>query len=183
MSRKAVFLDRDGTINYDPGYLDSPEKFKFLPGAVAALRGLREAGYLLFVVSNQSGIARGFIRREVLRKIHERMREILSEEGVTMDGIYCCPHHPDENCRCRKPSPELVLRAAEEHDLDLEGSFFVGDRETDIETGVKAGCRTVLVLTGSGRQTEKLLSPGLRPDFTARDLADAAGWILKQFKV
>ncbi|MDD5555951.1 MAG: D-glycero-beta-D-manno-heptose 1,7-bisphosphate 7-phosphatase [bacterium] len=180
MRRKAVFLDRDGTLNVDPGYLADPAQFRLLPGVVAALRRLRGAGYRIFVVSNQSGIARGLFGEEELRRIHERMDAALRRGGVALDGIYYCPHHPTDRCGCRKPSPKMVLDAAREHRVDLKASYFVGDRLTDIEAGRKAGCRTVLVLTGAGGETLETLPPRARPDHVARSLGDASRWILRR---
>lgn len=172
-----MFLDRDGTINFDPGYLGDPAKFRFLPGAIKALRRLREAGYLIFVVSNQSGIARGFFRDEDLERVHDRMGAALEARGITLDGIYYCPHHPDDRCSCRKPSPKMVMEAARSYHVDLGGSFFIGDRATDIETGKNAGCRTILVLTGAGKETRASLMPSQQPDHVARTILEAAEWI------
>lgn len=178
MKRKAVFLDRDGTINADPGYLGDPEKFHFLPGVIGGLKRLREAGFLIFVVSNQSGIARGFFKDEDLKKIHDKMTAALNAEGIELDGIYYCPHHPAERCSCRKPSPKMVLEASRSFDIDLRDSFFIGDRASDIETGKNAGCGAILVLTGAGSETLKGLSAAQKPDHVADDLAGAVSWIL-----
>jgi D,D-heptose 1,7-bisphosphate phosphatase len=179
LKQKAVFLDRDGTLNFDPGYLGDPDKFRFLPGVVDALKRLREGGYLIFVVSNQSGIARGFFSEEDLRRIHDKMVTALRDEGVTLDGIYYCPHHPADQCICRKPSPAMVLDASSRYSVALEDSFFIGDRLSDIQTGRRAGCGTILVLTGAGRETLGDLAASLRPDCVARDLDDAVTWILE----
>ncbi|MCX6357344.1 MAG: D-glycero-beta-D-manno-heptose 1,7-bisphosphate 7-phosphatase [Candidatus Aureabacteria bacterium] len=178
MKRTAVFLDRDGTINIDPGYLGDPDRFQFLPGVIEALKRLRAAGHLIFVVSNQSGIARGFFDREALDRIHDRMSAALEAEGVTLDGVYYCPHHPDEGCACRKPSPAMVLEAARRYKVDLEASFFIGDRASDIQTGRNAGCRTVLVLTGAGGETARSLTGARRPDYVAGNLGEAVAWII-----
>lgn len=178
--RKAVFLDRDGTLNFDPGYLGDPEKFRFFPGVIEALRRLREAGFLLFIASNQSGIARGLFREEDLKRIHAKMNAALRDKGIELNGIYYCPHHPDERCACRKPSPKMVRDAAAAHGIDLSNSFFVGDRITDIETGRNAGCRTILVLTGAGEETRRGLPPTHQPDFIARNLSEAVGWIIEK---
>lgn len=178
MKRKAVFLDRDGTINVDPGYLGDAEKFHFLPGVVNALTRLREAGYLIFVVSNQSGIARGFFRDEDLKKIHDKMVAALRAQGIALDGIYYCPHHPAEQCSCRKPSPKMVLEASRSYAIELRDSYFIGDRASDIETGKNAGCRTILVLTGAGREAYAALSKSQQPDYVARNLSGAVSWIL-----
>lgn len=177
MKRPAVFLDRDGTINRDPGYLSDPEEFELFSQAGEGMRILSENGFALVVVSNQSGVGRGLIEPVQLDEIHERMREKLREVGVELAGIYYCPHHPAERCSCRKPSPRLVRDAAGELGLDLGASYFVGDQSSDIETGKGAGLRTVLVATGEG-----LKSVGdarrLGVDYVARDLLDAARWIV-----
>jgi len=179
LKRKAVFLDRDGTINADPGYLGDPEKFHFLPGVIGGLKRLHDADYLIFVVSNQSGIARGFFKDEDLKRIHDKMTTALGAEGVALDGIYYCPHHPAERCSCRKPSPKMVLEASRSYDIDLCNSFFIGDRASDIETGKNAGCGTILVLTGAGLETLQGLSESQKPDHIADDLAGAVSWILE----
>lgn len=180
MKQAAVFLDRDGTLNHDPGYLGDAARFRFLPGAVDAVKRLKGAGYRVFVVSNQSGIARGFFDEEDLRRVHDRMAAGLREAGVALDGIFYCPHLPEARCRCRKPSPRMVLDAAARYDIDLGRSYFVGDRSTDIETGKNAGCGTILVLTGAGRETQAELGADRFPDHVAADLASAADWILSR---
>jgi D,D-heptose 1,7-bisphosphate phosphatase len=176
--RKAVFLDRDGTINFDPGYLNDPGQFRFYPGAVEALRQLSEAGYLIIIISNQSGIARGYFGEDTLKKIHDKMLSAFLAGGITITGIYYCPHHPDDQCECRKPSPKMVLEAARDNAIDLGNSFFIGDRESDIKTGKNAGCETVLVLTGAGKETQKAIKDESRPDYVAKDLPEAARWII-----
>jgi D,D-heptose 1,7-bisphosphate phosphatase len=178
----AVFLDRDGTLNHDPGYIGDPEMFRFLPGVLDALKRLKDAGYLIFVISNQSGIARGFFGVDALRRIHDRMAAGLRERGVAFDGIYYCPHHPDAQCPCRKPSPRMVLDAAESYAVDLGRSYFIGDRISDVETGKNAGCATVLVLTGAGEETRAALKADRLPDHIAADLSAAADWILSRDK-
>ncbi|MEI6634530.1 MAG: D-glycero-beta-D-manno-heptose 1,7-bisphosphate 7-phosphatase [Chlamydiota bacterium] len=180
MKPAAVFLDRDGTLNHDPGYLGDAEMFRFLPGVIDALKRLKDAGYLIFVVSNQSGIARGFFGVDELRRIHDRMAAGLREGGVTLDGIYYCPHHPDAQCPCRKPSPRMVLDAAERYAVDLGRSYFIGDRISDVETGNNAGCGTVLVLTGAGKEARAALKADRLPDHVAADLSAAADWILSR---
>jgi D,D-heptose 1,7-bisphosphate phosphatase len=131
------------------------------------------------VVSNQSGIARGFFKHEDLRRIHDKMTAALNAEGIPLDGIYYCPHHPAERCPCRKPSPKMVLDASDSYDIDLGSSFFIGDRASDIETGKNAGCGTILVLTGAGAETVKDLPESQKPDHVADDLAGAVSWILE----
>jgi histidinol-phosphate phosphatase family protein len=153
---KVVFFDRDGTIAKDVPYCSRPEQFELLPGAGKAIRGLNQAGFKVIIITNQSGIARGYFTEETLGKIHEKMRNDLAEYGAFIDAIYYCPHHPDDNCDCRKPKPGLILRAAAEHDIDLSKSFFIGDSDKDIEAGQAAGCRTVL-LSGAKEKTARTL--------------------------
>ena len=177
MKRAAVFLDRDGTINRDPGYLSDPDGFELFPRSGEGMRLLAESGFTLVVVSNQSGIGRGLIAPSQLDEIHERMKSELRGEGVELEGIYYCPHHPGERCSCRKPSPLLVLSAAEKLGLDLASSYFVGDQASDILTGKNAGLRTVLVTTGEGLKSQEE-SEELKADCVAKDLLAAARWII-----
>jgi len=167
MTPRAVFLDRDGTINPDPGYIDAPEKFKLFPETIEALRLLSSAGYLLFLVTNQSGIGRGYFSRETLAAIHEHMGRLLAGGGVKFDDLLYCPHQPGENCGCRKPDPGMVLELARRHGVDREKSWFVGDKASDIICGRRAGCRTILV---RGEKIDAEVSP----DFIADDLLGAA---------
>lgn len=145
MTRRAVFLDRDGTIIDDAGYLRDPGRVRLLPGAPEALNRLRNRGYRLVVVSNQSGVGRGLLTREDLENVHRRMAQELAGHGVALDGAYYCPHAPWEGCGCRKPSPGLLIKAAEEMGLDMHRSFMVGDKLSDISAGRRAGCRAVLL--------------------------------------
>ena len=144
---KAVFFDRDHTLNPDSGYINDPDKFDLYPWVPASLKRLKDRGFLLIVVSNQSGIARGLITWEQLNLIHRKMDSILSEkQSIKIDSYQICPHHPDEGCDCRKPRPKLLLAAARAHDIDLSESFMVGDRESDMLAGQKAGVsRSLLV--------------------------------------
>ena len=150
--RKAVFLDRDGTIIEDMDYLDDPAQIRLLDGAVDGLRRLQKAGYLLLVVTNQSGVARGYFTEERLARIHRVLRETLNKQGVKIDDFYYCPHLPGGEvdaysgpCECRKPAPGLIERAAAEWNADVSRSVAVGDSERDVEAGRKAGCATVLL--------------------------------------
>lgn len=182
-SGKAVFLDRDGTINHDPGYISDPATLEILPGAGAALARLQTAGYKLIVVTNQSGIARGIIPPGNLEKIHDRMNELLAPAGARIDAFYFCPHHPSEGCPCRKPGSQLITSACSELGLDPKESVMIGDRETDLQCGLNAGVgRVVLVRTGNGRKTEQLLRVYDLEDrihFTGDSLQDVATWILE----
>ena len=145
MADRAVFLDRDGTIIEDPGYLSDPSGVRLLPGAAEALLALRAAGYRLVLVSNQSGIGRGYFTREQAEAVHRRVIERLAREGVVLDDARYCPHAPEEGCQCRKPRPGLLLAAASELGLDLEASFMVGNSPVDMAAGRNAGCRTILL--------------------------------------
>ncbi|MBY0470015.1 UDP-glucose 4-epimerase GalE [bacterium] len=183
--KKAVFLDRDGTINEDPGYLNNPDQLKLLPGVGEALAAFKSAGYLLIVVSNQSGVGRGLIEADELPRIHKRLDEMLSRWGVQIDDYELCLHKPDEGCACRKPSPKLILDAAKKWNIDLSKSYMIGDKATDMAAGRAAGVRVALVRTGDGRGFENLMkSTGAVgadvADFTADLLPPIADWILNQ---
>lgn len=180
MKRPVVFLDRDGTINEEVGYLNHLSRFRLIPRAAEGIRLLKEAGFAVVVVTNQSGIARGFFPASLVEEVHALMREKLAEEGAHLDGIYFCPHHPEEGCPCRKPKPGLVEQAARDLDLDLNRAFVVGDRYTDLLLARNIGARGVLVLTGYGRGelTYYLPKLGLKPDLVAEDLFEAARKIL-----
>ena len=175
--RPLVLLDRDGTINVDTHYLSRPDEVVLLPGVLEGLRQLQEAGLPLVIVTNQSAIGRGFLTELGLEAIHRRLLTLLSEGGVTIDLIYYCPHRPEEMCNCRKPHPELALRAAAELEGDLHRSFMVGDRPCDIEFGRTIGARTLLVGTGKGATYD--FSTGPIPDVRVGDLPTAAAWILE----
>lgn len=160
---RALFLDRDGTIIEDAGYLSDPAGIRLLPGAMEALAALSAAGWKLFVVSNQSGVGRGMIHPEEMKAVQERFLEILSGHGVSVAESYLCVHAPEENCRCRKPSPWFLQTAAREHALDLSASWMIGDREGDILCGRNAGCSTIWL-----RNESFAVAPHL-PDFIAPD--------------
>ena len=184
MGSPAVFLDRDGTINDEVGYLSDPALVSLLPGAAEALIRLKEAGFRLVVVSNQSGIARGYFTEDELAVINKRLARLLYESGAEVDGYYYCPHHPKHGemleCDCRKPKTGMVERAAAEHGIELDKSYFVGDKCTDVELGKNAGGKTVLVLTGFGNEEKALLEArGLAPDAVLPGLPEAADWIIK----
>ena len=175
MKKPAVFLDRDGTINFDPGYLSSPADLKIFPAAIRGLKLLSEQGFPLFIVTNQSGLARGYFSENDLQDIHNRLLGELSRAGVKIEEIAVCPHHPDAGCDCRKPSPLLVRRLAARYELDLSRSFFVGDKMADVLTGINAGCRTVLIASPDHRREAEGED---KPDYVAEDLEDAARWII-----
>jgi D-glycero-D-manno-heptose 1,7-bisphosphate phosphatase len=185
----AVFLDRDGTINEEMGYINHLDRFVLLPGAVEAIRRINEEGLKAVVVTNQSGAARGYFPVELMERVHDKMRLLLRNGGAHLDGIFTCVHAPtDEDagggCDCRKPEIGLLSRAAHELELDLKRSYVVGDRFKDVEMGRRVSAKTVLVLTGYGRGELEYLGPNSRvlPDFVAADLAKAVDWILADYK-
>ncbi len=158
MVKKAAFLDRDGTINrmLEGDYVKTWEEFQFLPGAAEAIRTLKAKGYLVIIVTNQSGISRGIMTEEDLREVHRRMREELAATGAQIDGIVHCPHAPQDGCACRKPKPGLLLEAKAKWGIDLAGSVLIGDMETDMEAGRTVGCNTIKVCTNKGIAPEDL---------------------------
>lgn len=184
--RPAVFLDRDGTLNREVDYLADPARFELLPGVPEALTRLRDAGYALIVVTNQSGIARGKLTQITLEAIHARMRAELAAHGLTLDAIEHCPHHPTIGppglrgpCPCRKPKPGMLLRAAHKVGVDLERSWTVGDAARDLAAGAALGVPGVLVLTGKGHaELRRLEEAGVPVPHVADDLAGAAEAIL-----
>ncbi len=175
--KPAVFLDRDGTLNKEIGYLSKVEDLLLLPGVPEAIRALNEHALPAIVVTNQSGIGRGYYREADMQRVHGEIEARLAREGCHLDGFYHCPHHPDAGCDCRKPKPGMLIRAAHEHGLDLAASFVVGDKISDLQAGQRAGCRTVLVLTGYGAEHSKTDFPF---DFIAADLLQAVQWIVQQ---
>ncbi|MFX1385331.1 MAG: D-glycero-beta-D-manno-heptose 1,7-bisphosphate 7-phosphatase [Promethearchaeota archaeon] len=162
---KAIFLDRDGVINEEVGYLSNPEGFKFIEGSIEALKILKNKGYLLIIITNQAGIARGYYTERVLSDIHEKMNEMLTKNNIFLDDIIYCPHHPEFTglCECRKPKPGMIFESRDKYNINLKDSFMVGDTLNDIETGLNAGCRTVLLLTGYGSKEEKKINI-IKPD-------------------
>jgi histidinol-phosphate phosphatase family protein len=182
MDRRAVFLDKDGTLIEDVPYNVDPQRIRLTPRAAEGLQALNRAGYRLIVVSNQSGVARGYFAEGALAAVERRLRELLAEASVPLAGFYYCPHHPQGKvaayavaCDCRKPAPGMLLRAAAEHGLDLRRSWLVGDILDDVAAGRAAGCTTVLL--DSGHETEWLLTPARQPHHRAADLAEAAAII------
>jgi D-glycero-D-manno-heptose 1,7-bisphosphate phosphatase len=185
----AVFLDRDGTINEEMGYINHLERFVLLPGTAAAIRRINEGGLKAVVVTNQSGAARGYFPAELIDQVHHKMRGLLQQEGVYLDGIYTCVHAPPGEregggCACRKPDTGLIRQAAEDLQLDLNRSYVVGDRFKDVEMARNAGAKAVLVLTGYGKGELEFLGSTSRakPDFVAEDLLEAVDWILSDVK-
>ena len=183
--QRAVFLDRDGTINVEKEYLHKVEDFEFIPGAPEAIKRLKDAGLLVIVVSNQSGIARGYFDEQAVETLHQYIQSELADYGTSIDAFYFCPHHPEKGlgpykvaCDCRKGNPGMLLQAAREHDIDLQRSFMVGDKLADIEAGERAGCQSLLVLTGYGEKTA--LKPEAEAVEKCPSLSFAASLILSK---
>jgi len=204
---RAVFLDRDGTVSEEIGYIgpEAMAKYALIPGAAEGIRRLRAAGYLAVLVTNQSGVARGYYAEAQVHAVHARLAELLAGQGTALDMVRYCPHHPRPlsapdngemapgmraaqpvaavavGCACRKPKPGMALDAARELGLDLAQSWVVGDKAADLGLAANAGCRGILVLTGYGVSTlAKLRAEGREPAWVARDLAQAAEMILAQ---
>ena len=173
---KAVFLDRDGTIARDVPYCRRVEDFEILPRVPEAVRLLNQEGYKVVVITNQSGIARGYFSEATLSLIHRKMITNLEQAGARIDAVYVCPHHPDEGCGCRKPSPTLVIRAAADIGIALDQSYMIGDDPKDARAGRAAGCRTILLTADPTQRHEDL--HGIC-DHAAADLFDAVGWLLE----
>jgi D-glycero-D-manno-heptose 1,7-bisphosphate phosphatase len=188
MINRAIFLDRDGTLNVEDGHITSPERFRLYSFAAEAVRLINQSGWKAIVLTNQSGIARDYFTEATLAEIHELMRESLGLQGARLDAIYYCAHHPDYGsppyrlaCGCRKPKPGLAEMAARDFNLDLNRCYVVGDRYRDVEAGHAAGARGVMVMTGYGRE-EYEADRGRwprQPDHVAEDLLDAVKWILR----
>ena len=171
--KRAIFLDRDGVINKEVNHLSNPAQFEFIPGSIEALKILKQKGFLLIVITNQAGIARGLFSEETLNQIHNKMRRILNQNKIILDDIFYCPHHPDFTgaCNCRKPKPGMILKAQRKYNIKLQASFMVGDTLSDIETGIAANCKTVLVLTGYGlEERNKMIST--KPDYVFENLLE-----------
>lgn len=152
-----LFLDRDGTINYEKNFIKDPDELELLPGAAQAIREARNLGFKVIIVSNQSGVARGIMTEEDVDRVNDRLVQLLSDEGATVDAVYYCPHGPSEEngCSCRKPNSGLFERAMREFGIDFNKSIMIGDRLSDIEAGNRIGAATVLVLTGYGAQVKE----------------------------
>ena len=186
MSRSAVFLDRDGTLLEEAGYLDRLERLVFFPYAIDAVRLLNRAGFPVVVVTNQAGIARGIFKEPFVAKAHQHINDRLAAAGARVDAFYYCPHHPEavveefrQACDCRKPQPGMLTRAAADLDLALDRSFVVGDRWHDLEAGQRVGARTLLVRTGYGRTEEAAPKAHVQPSAIVDNVIDAVSWILR----
>jgi D-glycero-D-manno-heptose 1,7-bisphosphate phosphatase len=185
---KAVFLDRDGTVNEEVGYLTNIDKLHLIPGAGAAIRRLNEAGFKVVLVTNQSGVARGYFPESLVQDAHLRLDQLLEPDDARIDAVYYCPHHPTagnseytRDCDCRKPRTGLIERAVKDLVIDINRSYIVGDKWSDIELGQRAGIHAVLVMSGfapddPGNQRPDRVKD---PDFLAHSLTEAVGWIIE----
>ncbi|HEV8376910.1 MAG TPA: HAD family hydrolase [Candidatus Polarisedimenticolia bacterium] len=188
-SRRAVFLDRDGTVADEVGYVNHASRLRLLPRSAEAVRKIRETGFLAVVVTNQAGVARDYFEEFVVGETHERLKALLAEQGASLDGIYYCPHHPKEgiapyrqDCQCRKPRPGMLVQAARDLGIDLARSYMVGDGIVDVGAARAAGVVPVLVLTGYGRGhfEHRRSRWSAQPEHIAEDLFDAVEWILER---
>jgi len=187
MKKPAVFLDRDGTINEQMGYINHISRFHLLPRVGEAIRMLNESNVPAIVISNQSGVGRGYYPEALVYKVHDEMKRLLGLEGAQLDGIYFCPHHPEAKieqyraaCQCRKPRTGMLIKAAEDLDIDLTKSYVVGDRWSDLKTAVNCQATPVLVRTGYGMGDIEYVGPNedIEPSYIATDLTAAIQWIL-----
>src|SRR3990167_4245739 len=182
MGKVAVFIDRDGTINQETGYVDSFDRFHILPRIPDAIKRLNENNIPAIIITNQSGVARGYFTIDFVNKLHEKMGKELERKNCSVDGVYTCPHHPDEGCACRKPKPGMLLKAAREHNISLHRSYVIGDKIIDIKTAHSVGAKGILVLTGYGAEEIKSVTKDSedRPDHVAPNLYEAVTWVLRQ---
>ena len=179
MANRAVFLDRDGTINKDIGFVYKKEDYERLPGVIEGLRILTKLGFKLVVITSQGGVARGFYKEEDVHGFHDAIIKDLEEHGINISAFYFCPHHPTEGigtykvvCECRKPKTGMMDKAAKELEINKKKSYMIGDRDIDIKMGKSAGCTTIFVKTGTNKKLE-----GVTAGYEAEDLQDAANWI------
>ena len=188
MKKRAVFLDRDGNINRDVGYPGSYDLIDIYPFSFEAVRKINRAGMLAVVITNQSGVGRGLIQEDVLKTMHEKLQQDFIRKNARLDGIYYCPHYAESGdpryrreCFCRKPNPGMALQAESELNIDLSGSYMIGDKVEDIEFGKNIHATPILVLTGYGKKSlEKIKNSTFRPAYTAQNLLDAVNWIMKK---
>ncbi len=178
---KAVFLDRDGTLNVeDPNYLTDINKLEIFEESYKAVQLLNEHGFKAIVITNQACVRKGLLEEKELQRINEKLKRSLESRNAKLDSIYYCPHHPDDQCLCRKPKTGMIDQAVKDHGVNPKKSFVIGDRIFDMGAGRAAGCRTILVLTGAGRQTlEKVTRTDLEPDYVAEHVLDAVRWVIQ----
>lgn len=190
-ARRAIFLDRDGTLSHEVGYVNHLSRFRLFPFAASAVRAINNSGFLAVVVTNQAGVARGYYPESLIHEVHDALRSELSGGGARLDGVYVCMHHPSVgeppyrlDCDCRKPKPGLVLRAAADLDIDVKRSYVIGDREGDLELAWNVGARGVLVKTGYGLGELQNRAPQWprQPDMVAEHLLEAVQRIVAESK-
>jgi D-glycero-D-manno-heptose 1,7-bisphosphate phosphatase len=191
MKNIAVFLDRDGTVSEEVGYVNHLSRYKLFPWTAKAIKRLNEANLKAILITNQAGVARGYFTEDLIWKVHEKLTWELANLGARLDGIYYCPHHPSAgnppfraNCECRKPKPGLLYKAAQEHEIDLTRSFMVGDKYTDVELAQRIGIKGVMVMTGYGigeYEYQRETWPEM-PDKIATNLLEAVDWIITEAK-
>ncbi len=177
-SNKAVFIDRDDTISRDVPYCGRPEDFELLPTVGTGISLLSQAGFKVVVITNQSGVARGYFTEEMLAKIHQKMADELTRYGAHVDAVYYCPHHPDDNCDCRKPKPKLAYQTIQDLNIEPRHSYVMGDRLMDMELARRIGSKSVMIPSETGRY--ELKQAGICPDYIAPDLETGARWIIQQ---
>jgi len=189
MTRRAVFIDRDGTVSEEVGYVNHPTRYRVFPYTAAAVKLLNEAGVLAVLITNQAGVARGYFAEEMIETVHDILRQELARGGARLDALYYCPHHPSVgppryrlDCDCRKPRPGLIRRAAHDLDIDLSASWMIGDRYGDVELARNAGVHSAFVLSGYGRGEWEYQRAGWQhePDLVADDLLAAVQEIIRR---
>jgi D-glycero-D-manno-heptose 1,7-bisphosphate phosphatase len=191
MNRGGIFLDRDGTINREVEYLSSPDELELLPGSAQAIRLANELGFKVIIVTNQSGVARGFFTEETLQLIHDRLLAMLAAENARIDAIYYCPHHPElgvgkykTDCSCRKPKTEMADKAVAQFNLDPRESYVIGDRMADVELARNIGAHPILVKTGYGNDELALCrSRNIQMEYVAEDLLDAVRYVERRQRI
>lgn len=182
MKDKAVFIDRDGTINVDVDFLDDPKDFRIYPTVANGIKLLNKNGFKIIIVSNQSGVGRGYFSEAIVEKIHETMKYELAKKGAKIDAIYYCPHHPEVGCDCRKPKTGLLDRAVLDLDIDIKHSYLIGDRMRDIEAGHKMGCKTILIPENKDKIVKEIAKSSIKPDYICDNFHLGAMWILRDCK-
>jgi len=189
MRQKAAFLDRDGTIIQENGYISKINQVEFIPGSIEAIQRLKSLGYKIIIITNQSGVAQGFFSEKSLKRVNNYLHRKLKQSKAGWDGIYFCPHHPRvglkrylKDCECRKPKTGLIKQAVKKHKLQLKGSVAIGDKLTDVGLGKNAKIKSILLLTGYGKKEAQKIGkvPKSKPDFIAHNLLDAVKYLEKQ---
>lgn len=187
MLNPAVFIDRDGTINFDPGYIKNPDEVYLLEGVAEGIRKLKDLfGFKIIVISNQAGVSKGLMTENDVELVNAKINELLKEQGTGIDAFYYCPYHPDndppEKTICRKPSPYMILKAASEHKIDLLKSYMIGDKVSDIEAGINAEVKTIFLNAGNIDDEISILhNQGKKPNFVAANFNEACDYIIHDF--